>query len=131
MSPLQRYQASLVFIWFFIGGIGHFVSPQFFEKIVPPWVPDAHLAVLISGLFELLGALGLLLHRTRSAAAIGLFFLTIAVTPANIYMLQHANEFSAVPYWLLVARLALQIFLLWCIGSLVRFKSFADSDGLS
>jgi uncharacterized membrane protein len=126
VSQLQRYQACLVFTWFFIGGIGHFVSPQFFEKIVPPWVPDAYLAVLVSGFFELLGALGLLLKRTRRAAAIGLFLLTVAVTPANIYMLQHANEFSTVPFWLLVARLPLQVFLLWCIASLIRPKVFGD-----
>jgi uncharacterized membrane protein len=53
----------------------------------------------------------LLLTATRRVAGIGLFALTIAVTPANVYMLQRADLFH-VPLWLLVARLPLQVALL-------------------
>jgi len=52
---------------------------------------------------------------TRQAAGVGLFALTIAVTPANLYMLQHADLFG-VPYWLLVLRLPLQVALLALIA---------------
>ncbi|MDQ6684483.1 MAG: hypothetical protein M3Z16_05085, partial [Pseudomonadota bacterium] len=38
--------------------------------------------------------------------------LTLAVTPANVSMLQHADAFPNVPYWALVARLPLQLALL-------------------
>jgi uncharacterized membrane protein len=66
---------------------------------------------LVSGVFELLGAAGLLIRATRKAAGVGLFALIIAVTPANIYMLEHAELFD-VPYWLLVLRLPFQLALL-------------------
>jgi uncharacterized membrane protein len=69
----------------------------------------------VTGVFELLGAAGLLSYRTRRAAGWGLFALTIAVTPANIYMLQHADDFG-VPYWLLVLRLPVQLALLVLIA---------------
>jgi uncharacterized membrane protein len=72
--------------------------------------------VLLSGVFELLGAAGLLLQPTRFAAGIGLFVLTLAVTPAHIYMLQRPDLFAVVPYWALVLRLPLQAALLVLIA---------------
>ena len=104
-----------VFVWFFIGGVMHFAKPNLFVRIVPPIVPYALAAVFISGAFELLGAIGLWIKQTRNLAGYGLILLTIAVTPANVYMLQHANVFSEVPYWALVARLPLQLLLIWLI----------------
>lgn len=83
-------------------------------RIVPPYIPWPHAAVLLSGVFEWLGAAGLLWWRTRRAAGIGLFLLTFAVTPAHIYMLQRPELFG-VPYWLLVLRLPVQAGLLWLI----------------
>jgi uncharacterized membrane protein len=89
-------------------------------RIVPPYIPSPRAAVLVSGVFELLGAVGLLARSTRPAAGIGLFMLTIAVTPANIFMLQHPELF-AVPYWALVLRLPVQVGLLtlivWTTGA--------------
>jgi len=104
-----------VFLWFSAGGIAHFVATDLEIRIVPPYIPWPRAAVLIIGVFELLGAAGLLLPLTRRAAGLGLVALTIAVTPANIYMLQRADAFS-VPYWALVLRLPVQaalIALIW------------------
>lgn len=112
---MKRLALGFVFLWFFVGGIAHFAFTDLEMRIVPPYIPWPRGAVLISGLFELLGAAGLLMASTRTAAGIGLFALTIAVTPANITMLQHADSFS-VPYWVLVLRLPLQVALLALIA---------------
>lgn len=108
-----------VFIWFLLGGLGHFVAAGFFTSIVPPYIPWPTLTVQVSGVFELLGAAGLLLPRWRRPAAIGLFLLTLCVTPANIHMWLHPEQFPLLPQpWLtlvLSLRLAVQIFLLYCI----------------
>ena len=104
-----------IFAWFFIGGIMHFVKPNLFVRIVPPYVPYALAAVYVSGACELLGSIGLWIIQIRDLAGYGLMLLTIAVTPANVYMLQHANAFSEVPYWALVARLPFQLVLIWLI----------------
>jgi len=84
-------------------------------RIVPPYIPSPRVTVLISGVFELLGAAALLYQPTRSTAGVGLIALTIAVTPANIYMLQRSDLFD-VPYWALVLRLPLQAVLLVLIA---------------
>ena len=104
-----------VFLWFFLGGIAHFTATQLEMSIVPPYIPWPRAAVLVSGVFELLGAAGLLYRPTRRAAGVGLFALTIAVTPAHIYMLQRPELF-AVPYWALILRLPLQAALLALIA---------------
>jgi uncharacterized membrane protein len=114
---LQRTGLVVVFLWFFTGGIAHFTATDIEMRIVPPAIPWPRAVVLISGVFELLGAAGILIPATRRAAGIGLFILTIAVTPANVYMLQHAELFN-VPRWALVVRLpfqaALLALILWC-----------------
>ncbi len=106
-QTLQRFGLALVFLWFLIGGYAHFALTATEMKIVPTWIPWPRAAVLVSGVFELLGAIGILIPRTRRAAGIGLFLLTIAVTPANVFMLQHAELFH-VPRWALIVRLPFQ-----------------------
>src|ERR1700722_7004386 len=112
MTPLlKRIGLIVVFLWFLFGGVAHFALTEVEMRIVPPLIPWPRAVVLISGVFELLGALGILIPATRRAAGIGLFLLTIAVTPANVYMLQHAELFD-VPRWALIVRLPFQLLLL-------------------
>ena len=112
---MKRAGLVFVFLWFLIGGIAHFAATDLEMRIVPPWIPWPRATVLITGVFELLGAAGLLLPTTRRLAGIGLFVLTVAVTPANVYMLQH-HELFDVPRWALIARLPLQVALLALIA---------------
>ena len=121
MSPAPRSRFKLagvgfVFLWFFIGGIAHFVATETEMRIVPPWVPWPRAAVLVSGVLELIGAVGLLWRPTRRAAGIGLFLLTIAVTPCHVYMLQRPEPFPAIPVWVLWLRLPIQVALLALIA---------------
>ena len=117
LSTAKRVGVGFVFAWFFIGGIAHFVATEAEMRIVPPYVPWPRAAVLASGVLELAGAFGLLWRPTRRGAGIGLFLLTLAVTPAHIYMLQQPELF-AVPIWALWLRLPIQVALLgliaWC-----------------
>jgi uncharacterized membrane protein len=115
MRKAQIAGLAFVFIWFFVGSIMHFVATDTEARIVPPYIPWPVAAVLVSGVFELLGAAGILIGRTRRAAGIGLFLLTLAVTPAHIYMLQRPELFP-VPLWALWLRLPIQAALLWLIA---------------
>jgi uncharacterized membrane protein len=123
MSTAKRIGLGVVFLWFLLGGIAHFTATDMEMRIMPPYIPAPRMMVWVSGVCELLGAFGLLLPTTRRAAGIGLFALTIAVTPANVYMLQQPQDFH-IPYWLLVARLPLQVGLLaliaWSSGMIRR-----------
>ncbi|WP_457808531.1 DoxX family protein [Kushneria sp. EE4] len=115
MTRAQRIGLAIVFTWFFLGGIAHFVWPAAFASIIPPSLPLKTPAVLITGAFELAGAVGILLPRYRRAAGLGLVALTVCVTPANIYMWWHADDFPHVPELMLLLRLPLQVLLIACI----------------
>lgn len=117
-----------VSLWFFIGGIAHFVASETEVRLVPPYIPWPHAAVWVSGVFELLGATGLLFARTRRASGLGLFALTVLVTPVHIYMLQRPELFE-VPFWLLVLRLPLQVALLTLIAWSTCFRGKAHQAG--
>ena len=113
----RKIVLALVFAWFSIGGLGHFLAPDFFLKIIPPGLPYKLEAVYVSGLFELLGAAALLFAGLRRMAGVGLIALTLAVTPANVYMWANPELFPAIPEILLVLRLVLQALLvaaIWC-----------------
>jgi uncharacterized membrane protein len=72
---------------FFVGaGAYHFVAPEFYLPMLPPYLPSHLELVYISGVFEIVGGLGLLLPQTRRFAALGLIALLLAVFPANIHM---------------------------------------------
>ena len=114
-SRWRSIGVGFVFVWFLLGGIAHFAATDAEMRIVPPYIPWPRAAVLASGVFELLGAAGLLWRPTRRAAGIGLLALTVAVTPCHIYMLQRPELFD-VPYALLVLRLPLQAALLALTG---------------
>ncbi|MEP6493368.1 MAG: hypothetical protein ABJF01_11865 [bacterium] len=109
-------------LWFLIAlfsgaGVVHFTRSRGFEAIVPTWLPNARLLVAISGVAEILGAIGLALAPTRSAAGWGLIALLVAVFPANIQMLLLARATGASALWqaALWARLPLQPVLVWMV----------------
>jgi uncharacterized membrane protein len=89
-------------------GVDHFVNPGSFLNIVPKALPAPLILVLVSGFFEVLGGLGLLIPRVRRAAGIGLVLLFVAVFPANINMVVHPELGGSLPLWALWARLPFQ-----------------------
>jgi uncharacterized membrane protein len=54
-------------------------------RMMPPSVPSPMAVVYFTGLCEIAGALGLLVPRTRRAAAWALIAFFVAVLPANIH----------------------------------------------
>ena len=100
---------------FFINvGVDHFVNPDFYLNIMPPSFPLHAEAVYISGFFEVVGGISLLIPRLRKIAGWGLVALLIAVYPANIYMAITPQAFQDIPVTLLYVRLAFQfVFFYW------------------
>jgi uncharacterized membrane protein len=81
--------------------------------------PHRLVLVWISGFFEILGGVGLLIPMLRRAAAAGLILLLMAVFPANIYMAMRPDRFADLhlPVWTLWARLPLQALLIAWVWS--------------
>ncbi len=92
MSGLERTRTVLRWLiaaaYLFVG-IVHLRSPNGFMPIVPDWVPYPLETILLTGVCEIAGAIGLMIPRFRRAAAWGLAAYAVCVFPANI---KHAVE---------------------------------------
>ncbi|HEY5298651.1 MAG TPA: MauE/DoxX family redox-associated membrane protein [Verrucomicrobiae bacterium] len=103
----------LAAIFFIVAGTFHFLKPEMYLEIMPSYFPAPQLLVVISGIAEIAGGVGLLIRPLRRVAGWGLIALLLAIFPANIYMVQHPGQFHFAP-WLLWARLPLQaVFIVW------------------
>ena len=103
--------------FFIYVGVDHFVDPEFYLSIMPPAFPLHLEAVYISGFFEVLGGVGVLIPRLRKIAGWGLVALLVAVYPANIYMAITPEAFPETSVALLYVRLAFQfLFFYWAFS---------------
>lgn len=80
---LLTYIMGLGYIWV---GISHFYNTDFFLKIMPPSFPLHLESVYLSGFFEIIFGMGIMIKFFRKYASWGLILLLIAVYPANIYL---------------------------------------------
>jgi uncharacterized membrane protein len=113
----------LAAIFFVVAGTFHFLKPEMYLQVMPPYFPAPEMLVAVSGVAEIAGGIGLLLRPWRRTAGWGLIALLLAVFPANIYMLQHPGQFHFAP-WILWARLPLQpVFIAWIWFAAIRCPS--------
>jgi uncharacterized membrane protein len=107
----------LLAILFIAAGIMHFVNPGFYLKMMPPYLPYHLELVYISGVFEILGGIGILVPFARKFSGYGLIALLIAVFPANIQMLiNHINAGGSTGATIaLIIRLPIQILLIYWV----------------
>ena len=113
MFQLKTISKFVLAVFMIGAGITHFVNPAFFLKIMPPYLPLYKELVLVSGIFEVLLGILLLVPPYSRWPAWGIIALLIAVFPANLYVFQHQELIPASPLVHLV-RLPLQdVFILW------------------
>ncbi|MEH2223517.1 DoxX family protein [Nostoc sp.] len=114
MKKYKEILRVILAISIIVVGVTHFVVPQEYVKIVPPPLPYPLGLVYLSGFYEILGGIGLLVPPVSQAAAWGLIALFIAVYPANIYMAANLIKIEHIPNspWVHVVRLPLQAVLI-------------------
>ena len=75
-----------VYIVFFVGaGLNHFLNPQFYDAIVPQFIPFPRLVHQITGALEIIIPLFLLTRFRKEAALVMIIFL-ILIYGANLYV---------------------------------------------
>jgi uncharacterized membrane protein len=105
---------------FIITGSLHFLTPERFDFMMPPYLPWPRKLIYISGFFEILGGLGILLPRTRHLAGRCLAVLLICVLPANVHVALSGGHVPGLPEqnWYYWARLPFQlVFVFWALWS--------------
>ena len=89
-----RGRLSLAALFVFTG-MSHFVMPEVLAQLLPPSFPLRMELITATGIFEILGAIGLLIPRLARLASIGLILFLVGVLPANIYAAFNYVAFGA------------------------------------
>ena len=94
-------------------GLLHFVRPDFYDGLIPPFLPKPRAWTYASGVAELGCAVAVAVPRTRRIGGFLTAALFVGVFPANIYL---AVEPGDLPRWAAIARLPLQVpLVVWAV----------------
>ena len=129
MDPAPRLRVGLR--WLLAGiyiafGVVHLRAAPGFLSIMPPWAPWPLEVILLTGIAEILGGVGLLIPRLRWAAGVGLALYAICVYPANLHHAFGGVTVGGLPssWWYHAPRLAFQpVFIWWALfaGSVIHW----------
>ena len=108
-AATSRFLLAAIFI---LGGINHFVMPEFYLRIMPPYLPVPLFLIYLSGFLETGFGIALLIPKYSRRAAWGIILTLIAVFPANIYMAMNTELFPDLNPLLIYLRLPLQFVLI-------------------
>ena len=106
---MKKISLVIMALFYIFAGANHFRDPDFYMRIMPPYLPWHLVLVYISGAAELILGAALLVPKLRQWAAWGIVLLLFAVYPANIYQYQVGGAGFDVPHWVLIVRLFLQL----------------------
>ncbi len=130
MPILRRIFAAL----FIVAGALHFIKPQTYEAMMPPWIPMHAESVAVSGVAEIVGGLALIPDRTARIGGLWLIALLVAVFPANVHMAVNPDQIrgldeTGIPNWAFWLRLPLQPLVMWLIWRSVRDAPTSEEAG--
>ena len=114
-------------LFFLLAGANHFLNPDFYIDMMPPYLP-AHVAlVYVSGVFEILGGVAVMVPSIRASAGSGLVLLLVAIFPANLHMALNPELFPGASSSALYDRLPFQA--LFIVPEVVHIET--DKQGES
>jgi uncharacterized membrane protein len=114
MKTFRTIMKYLLSAFFVFAGVMHFINPQFYLRIMPPYLPWHLFLVYLSGVFEIALGIMVLIPKYTRLAAWGLILLLLAVYPANIHMALNQQLYPDIPSTFHWMRLPLQfVFIAW------------------
>ncbi|CAM3311921.1 MauE/DoxX family redox-associated membrane protein [Zobellia roscoffensis] len=100
-------------IIYVMAGIMHFIKPKAYMRIMPQYLPNHKLLVLLSGLAEIVLGVGVCFSPTKNYAIYGLILMLAVFLLVHFYMLSSIKASAGFPKWLLLLRLPLQFVLIY------------------
>ncbi len=104
-------------ILFFVAGIFHFITPNFYKGVMPSVFPNKPFFIMMSGIVEILLAIFLIFEKTRARAALFTFVLLVLflITVHGIKTMELYQDYdkSATQFWLNLIRIPIQFLLLY------------------
>ncbi|HKY44842.1 MAG TPA: DoxX family protein [Pyrinomonadaceae bacterium] len=114
LTPAVRARVGLS-LFFMFASIGHFIRTEAMAEMLPATIPYRVELIYITGVLELLGAIGVWVPRLTKLTGLLLILMLLGLLPANVYSAFNRVEFGghgAGPVYLLV-RVPFQLFTIW------------------
>lgn len=89
MSTPKRILLWLMAAFYISAGVMHFARPEFYQPMMPPYLPWHTALIWLSGVAEVALGAAVLVPGLRAPAAWGLILLLIAIFPANVHIALH------------------------------------------
>ena len=82
-------------------------------RIMPKYIPNHKLMVLLSGVAEIILGATLCFPSTKNAAIYGIILMLLVFFTVHFYMLSNEKASAGLPKWVLILRIPLQFFLMY------------------
>ena len=114
MKFFENSKVKIAFRWllitfYFTAGLNHFINPQFYLPLIPPYFPNPETLNWVSGVIEMVLAIGVALPKTRKNSVLLIILMLIAFVPAHVYFIQAGGcmgeESLCTPIWVAWVRL--------------------------
>lgn len=102
-------------LFFLFTSVGHFIRTEEMAAMLPPAIPHRIDLIYITGVLELLGAIGVWIPGLMKLTGVCLILMLAGILPANVYSAINHVEFGghgSGPRYLLI-RVPFQLFVIW------------------
>lgn len=117
-GKVKQFSRYILGVFYIAAGINHFISPEFYIALMPPYFPAPEVLNILAGIAEI--ALGLLVFfdSTLRWACYTIIAMLIAFIPVHVYFIQVGSCIKGslcTPEWLGWVRLVVvhPLLLLW------------------
>lgn len=108
--PWHLYAMAFMYVF---AGIMHFIKPKVYLRIMPRYLPNHKLLVLLSGIAEIALGIGLCIPTLKNASIHGIIAMLTVFLLVHFYMLSEEKASAGIPKWILLLRIPLQIVLIY------------------
>jgi uncharacterized membrane protein len=108
--PWHLYAMAILYVF---AGINHFIKPKIYLRIMPNYLPNHKLLVILSGIVEILLGVALCFPKTKNISLYLIITMLLVFFTVHFYMLTNKKASSGLPKWLLVLRIPLQFLLVY------------------
>ncbi len=126
---MRKFLFWLMPVLYIVAGINHFINPDFYLNVMPPWMPEPLLLVYLSGVAEVLLGAGLIPKQTRKISAwLIIAMLVVFFFAIHIPMMIKYYGVDVKWFWISVVRLPIQVYLIWWAYKFTRNKKVKNPE---
>ena len=109
---IQKINIYLLSFLYILSGVLHFYNSDFYLPMMPDFIPLHLELILISGAFEFIFGIGVLIDKTRIYSLWGIIGLLILFMSVHLNMFTTGNNLG-IPTYLLIIRVIFQFSLIY------------------